>query len=404
MVLTNPGKLLDGCGRVISLAGKTGNRLLSQKMNDRNTASNDLERRILQGLASEWNLACSFLPRASGSVLRRPFFSLRGTKKRLGTWLSERREICLSRDFVLNHPWDSVREVLLHEMAHQYTDEVFNIQDQTPHGPAFREACRLFRANPEATVETVPLDVLVANGRHTLADTLLLRIRKLMALSKSSNPHEAEAAMTKAHQMIRRYNLDLLAHDEKRGFLSVFAGRPALRHRREDYHLGALLRDFYFVSGIWVPAYVIEKGKTGTVLELSGTVENLRIATYVHGFVQRFIESSWGEYRGRKRGVGRRRSDFAVGILEGLRSKLSAAAGRKAVHASARTLPLIRAGDPLLEAYMRRRYPRTIKVGGRSVAQDGGVVRDGVAVGKNLVIHNAITGESSTSGRLLTEG
>jgi hypothetical protein len=365
--------------------------------------STDLERRILHGLACEWDLACSFLPRASGSALRRPFFSLRGTKKRLGTWLSERREICLSRDFVLNHPWDSVREVLLHEMAHQYTDEVLHTQDQTPHGPAFREACRLFRANPEATVETVPLDVLVTNGRHTLADSLLLRIRKLMALSKSSNPHEAEAAMIKAHQLIRRYNLDLLTDDEKRGFLSVFAGKPTLRHRREDYHLGALLRDFYFVTGIWVPAYVIDKERTGTVLELSGTVENIRIATYVHGFVERFIESSWEEYRGSKRGVGRRRSDYAVGILEGFRSKLIAATERKGVSTSPGRLPLMKTHDPLLNQYMRQRYPRTITVGGRAVEQDGGVVRDGMTVGKNLVIHDAITGQGSTGG-LLTEG
>jgi hypothetical protein len=365
--------------------------------------SDDLERRILHGLACEWDLACSFLPRASGSVLRRPFFSLRGTKKRLGTWLSERREICLSRDFVLNHPWDSVREVLLHEMAHQYTDEVLRIRDQTPHGIAFREACRLFRANPEATVETVPLDVLVANGRHTPADSLLLRIRKLMALSKSSNPHEAEAAMIKAHQLIRRYNLDLLTDDEKRGFLSVFAGKPTLRHRREDYHLGALLRDFYFVTGIWVPAYVIDKERTGTVLELSGTVENIRIATYVHGFVERFIESSWEEYRGRKRGVGRRRSDYAVGILEGFRSKLIAATERKGISTFPGRLPLMKTHDPLLNQYMRQRYPRTITVGGRAVEQDGGVVRDGMTVGKNLVIHNAITGQGSTGG-LLTEG
>jgi len=37
------------------------------------------------------------------------------------------------------------------------------------------------------------------------------------------------------------------------------------------------------------------------------------------------------------------------------------------------------------------------------VAQDGGVVRDGMAIGKNLVIHHAITGQGSTGG-LLTEG
>jgi hypothetical protein len=365
--------------------------------------SNDLERRILHGLACEWDLACSFLPNHFGSRIKRPFFSLRSMKRRLGEWSSERREICLSRDFVLNHPWDSVREVLLHEVAHQYTEEVLKIRDETPHGPAFRESCRLFRANPQPTVETVPLDLLVANGRHSPADGLLLRIRKLMALSKSSNSHEAETAMAKAHQLIRRYNLDLLERDEDRGFLSVFAGKPALRHRREDYHLGALLREFYFVSGIWVPAYVIEKGKTGTVLELSGTVENLRIATYVHSFVQRFVESRWEEYKGHNQGMGRRRSDYAVGILEGFRSKLSAASESKGVTPSPKGFSLIRTDDPLLNHYMRQRYPRTRTVSGRAATQDGRVLKDGMDVGKRLIIHKAITGQTSIGG-LLMEG
>jgi hypothetical protein len=224
-----------------------------------------------------------------------------------------------------------------------------------------------------------------------------------MALSKSSNSHEAEAAMAKSHQLIRRYNLDLLARDEDRGFLSVFAGKPTLRHRREDYHLGALLREFYFVSGIWVPAYVIEKGKTGTVLELSGTVENLRIATYVHSFVQHFIESRWEEYKGHNQGMGRRRSDYAVGILEGFRSKLSAASESKGVTPSPKGFSLIRTDDPLLNHYMRQRYPRTRTVSGRAATQDGRVLKDGMDVGKRLIIHKAITGQTSIGG-LLMEG
>ncbi len=58
----------------------------------------------------------------------------------------------------------------------------------------------------------------------------------------------------------------------------------------------------------------------------------------------------------------------------------------------------------MLNQYMRQRYPRTITVGGSAVAQDGGVVRDGMAVGKSLVIHDAITGKGSNGGGLLTEG
>ena len=113
----------------------------------------------------------------------------------------------------------------------------------------------------------------------------MLRIKKLMALAQSQNQHEAEAAMAKAHQLIGKYNVDLLTHEENRDFVSVFVGKPALRHFREEYALARLLTDFYFVFGIWMPAYVVDKGKMGSVLEISGTVQNTKIAHYVYDFV-----------------------------------------------------------------------------------------------------------------------
>ncbi len=115
----------------------------------------------------------------------------------------------------------------------------------------------------------------------------MTRIKKLLALAESSNAHEAEAAMMKAHELIAKYNIDLINTNERREFMSIFLGKPALRHWREDYHLAGLIQDFYFVQGIWVPAYVVDKEKMGRVLELSGTARNLKIAEYVLEFVRR---------------------------------------------------------------------------------------------------------------------
>jgi len=91
----------------------------------------------------------------------------------------------------------------------------------------------------------------------------MVRVKKLMALAGSPDQHEAEAAMGKAHELIARYNLDLLAQEEERNFTSVFVGRPALRHPPEDYALAHLLQDFYFVRGIWVSAYVPARSRWG---------------------------------------------------------------------------------------------------------------------------------------------
>ena len=113
-----------------------------------------------------------------------------------------------------------------------------------------------------------------------------------MSLAKSTNRHEAEAAMTKAHDLMRKYNIDLLNKSSHRNFVSMFIGSPALRHHREEYHLANLLQKYYFVQGLWVSSYVLAKEKMGRVFEISGVPENVKIASYVYDFVKHTIDST----------------------------------------------------------------------------------------------------------------
>ena len=80
------------------------------------------ERRILLGLAHEWELACSQLAPAYRARMQKPSFRLADTTRLLGQWSPARREISLSRQLAENHPWDEIREVLRHETAHQLAD------------------------------------------------------------------------------------------------------------------------------------------------------------------------------------------------------------------------------------------------------------------------------------------
>ncbi|MBW2100434.1 MAG: DUF2786 domain-containing protein, partial [Deltaproteobacteria bacterium] len=216
-----------------------------------------LERRILHGLSCQWEEVLWILSPSLRESMQKPFFSLRDMKNRLGYWHRQRHEICLSRAFVLNHPWDAVVEVLVHETAHQFADTVLGAYGETPHGPTFQKACQLLRTNPEASGSYEPLHDRIANERLTSEDKIMVRVKKLMALAESQNQHEAEAAMAKAHELIEKYNINLISRNENRDFVSIFVGTPALRHFREEYHLSGLLQDFYFVSGIWVSAYVL---------------------------------------------------------------------------------------------------------------------------------------------------
>jgi hypothetical protein len=349
----------------------------------------ELERRILHGLACEWENAIWILKTSHRNRLPKPLFSLRDMKSRWGYWSGENNEICLSRNLVLNHSWHTVREILLHEMAHQFSEQVLRAHDEPPHGPKFQRACHLLRANPKASGNYRPLDERSANDSPSPEDKILARVKKLMALAQSRNQHEADAAMTKAHELIAKYNVDLLSRDNNRHFVSIFVGSPALRHFREEYRLSSLLQEYYFVYGIWVPTYVIEKGKMGRVLEISGTAQNVRMANYIHDFIKHFIDSQWGEYN-KGKGLNRyRKTDFSVGIIEGFRSKL-----RKQTRADRKISNrhgLIKIMDPLLQRHIDYRYPHTTGIRGSALRNDANVLKDGIEVGKALIIYKGIS-------------
>ncbi len=355
-----------------------------------------LERRILHGLSLEWELARNTLDDRHRLLLtRKPLFSLGEMERKMGEWSSGKNEIRLSRSFVLNHPWDSVREVLKHEMAHQLAHRMLAGRREDPHGPVFQSACDLLRADPRASGGYPSFREQVFNRKHSEEDRIMQRVQKLLALAESANPHEAEAAMVKAHELIARHNIDLFDRKSERRFLSIFLGEPALRHTRDAYALAGLLMEFYFVEGIWTSAYVLEKGKMGRVLEISGTPQNIEMAEYVHGFVRHYIDAQWRTYNKDKGLTQHRKTDFAVGIINGFQSKLEPAQDRLADE-SPQTRALIRRGDPQLNRYFRRRYPRIRSIHRGPVRQDPEVYNDGVEAGEKLVISKGIaqTGEA----------
>ena len=359
----------------------------------------EMEGRILHGLAREWEASFWVLSPHHRQRIRPPLFSLRDMKTRWGTWDARKREISLSRDLVLQHSWDSVREVLLHEMAHQFAAEVLGAEDESAHGPRFLQACFLLRANPRASAKYRPLDERVFREGSPNKDKRLLRVKKLLALAGSPNQHEAEAAMAKAHELMARFNLGIVEEKTPRDFESVFTGRPLLRHPAEDYYLAGLIQDFYFVRCMWVSAFVFEKDRMGRVLEISGTPQNVRLGSYVYDFVRNFIESQWSLYN-RGRTLNRfRKTDFAIGIVQGFRSKLES-------HEEVRTKTpggnaLVALRDPLLEQYMAFKYPRVTTVRRGSPRQDRKVLKAGQEAGRNMVIHKGIE-EKGCSKKALT--
>jgi uncharacterized protein DUF2786/SprT-like family protein len=357
-----------------------------------------LEHRILHGLSCEWDTALWVLPAPYEDQMQKPLFAIHDMKSRWGYWSGKNREIVVSRSLVLEHSWNAVRQVLKHEMAHQFAEEVLGARNETPHGPCFKKACYYLRADSAASGTFRLLDEKVLWDSKNNEDKMMARIKKLMSLAQSRNQHEAEAAMTKAHELVDKYNIDLVRLEKDRKFVSIFLGEPMLRRFREEHRLAYLLGEFYYIYGLWVSVYVMEKGKMGRVLEISGTKKNVQIASYVYDFVNRFIESQWREYN-RNRGLNRyRRTDFALGVLEGFEQRLN---NQSEQRASANGYGIIRVEDSLLKKYAAYRYPHITKNRGKPLRQNAKVRKDGEKVGNRLVISKGIHQKGKDQGLFL---
>jgi hypothetical protein len=87
-----------------------------------------------------------------------------------------------------------------------------------------------------------------------------------------------------------------------------------------------------------------------------------------------------------------------VGILKGFRSKLKSQNRERKRNKG--KLGLIKIEDPLLQEHVDYKYPYTASVRGKVLRGHRDVLRDGIGIGKKLVISKGIT-EKGTKRRLL---
>ncbi len=357
------------------------------------------ERTVLAGLALEWERARRELPQQIGEALQRPTFRLSDLRSHWGYWDGSTRQIVLSRHLAKNYPWDSVCEILLHEMAHQLAEQAFAGADQPPHGDAFKDACALIQANPAASGSYPLLEERIRSGAGGPRDKMALRIDKLMSLAQSSHRHEAEAAMLKAHELIAKYNIELIDKGGQPSYISAFAGKPALRHFLDAYRLANLLQDCYFVSGIWVPAFVMDKQKMGRVLEISGTPKNVSLARHVHAVLERTVRTEWDAFKTAQNAPAAARVDFAIGLIDGFKARIEKQSANLRCKPESKHLIMIE--DPHLTAYCRKRYPRVRKFSRGGRRRHARIESAGNRIGSRLVIAKAMTDKPGHSDRLL---
>ncbi len=375
---------------------------------------------LANALRTEWDFALERLPQEMRGRLRAPLFEIRDEMRPWGMWQGGlKRVISLKRDLIARHPWYAVRDVLRHEMAHQLKAELHPEIQEADHGPCFRRMCHLLGARPEASGDFPLIDQLVyadgdlsddaaeAEGARSGEARLMVRLRKLLSLSGSTNPHEAESALLKARELAAKYALDLeearkdgvpTPEDERHYTVSIGECHPRLS--LEEAALANLLQDFFGVMAVREYAPDLETGRPSHILTLSGTRRSLQLATYVHDCIQTAFRRAQYDLPplmlARTIASKRALKDFRLGLLEGFRAKLREQNQRPEMRA------LVLADKTRLKEYLAWQYPhlRTHSAGRSQI--DGELRAAGNRAGRRLDIRPAL--QKANSGRKRLNG
>ena len=344
----------------------------------------DLAAAAVRALTDDWrNLNYALFQ----DRMRPPALRLSEAEGFLGRWVRGERAIELSRALLLDQPWGVVTEVLKHEMAHQFVDEVIGARDETAHGPVFQRVCAERGIDGGAT--GVPA---AANAPDAAAAVVLDRIAKLLALAGSPDEHEAQTAMNTAQKLMLKHNLDAVRARASRGYIHKHLGAPSGRVEESSRYLATILSEHFFVQCIWVTVWRVREGRAGSVLEVLGTPENVSMAEYVHSFLDHTADARWTLHKRLHHIAGDRdRRAYRTGVMMGFLEKL------RAERRGQQETGLVWAGDPALDDYYQRRYPR-VRTISRSGATRTAAHAEGRAAGKSLVLHRGVDGGRGSRG------
>ena len=220
-------------------------------------------------------------------------------KSTLGYFNPNFFEIGLNKRMINNQ--DDLLDTLRHELAHYI---LYLREGDLTHSANFRQLCRDCNWGKS---------VYAAKKLENEPDAdskMSQKIKKLLALSKSSHPAEAQNALLKAHELMAKHPVNIEAD------LIVKRVLDAKRTPPKWHPISDILRTF----GVYP---VFNKGQTLAYLEIFGQNIHVQAAEYIAHFLNQEFERLW-EHQTDLQGLTARHSFFdgiALGYLEKLKSK-----------------------------------------------------------------------------------
>lgn len=214
---------------------------------------------------------------------------------------------------------EQLGRVVRHEIAH-YMTFITHGPGVMTHGEEFRDFCRQRGWGEEVYRSTICLEE--STEATSLEQSQILRkIQKLMALSASCNPYEAEQAMIKARQLLLKHHLDgehmaAGGPDEKMFLKRLLKQKKATAKMR---CIGKILETF-FVSTVF------SRASGHVYLEILGDAVNVEISEHVAHVLQIELDRLWGQAKQQNNSLkgAASKNCFFMGIAKGYCNKIEA--------------------------------------------------------------------------------
>lgn len=273
---------------------------------------------------------------------------------------------------------DNLIHVIRHELAH-YMNFISFGETIQPHGVEFKAFCEKMKWPNEVSRATICLEE--KEGLANVEESSICRkIRKLMALSSSSNAHEAEQAIIKSQQLLLKHNIDskyMNFDDEEKIFLKRIMKQKKVNAKMRSI---ANILETFFVSIIY------KQVKGAVYLEILGSVVNIEIAEYVASVLELELDTLWNQAKkdAHLKGLIAKNS-FFLGLAKGYCNKIQSL---KKGYAIDTTQALVVIEKKLLDAKMLV-YSRlsSIKSHANHCQKSSAL---GEKAGAQLMIHRAI--------------
>jgi len=209
-----------------------------------------------------------------------------------------------------------------------------------------------------------------------MQEKIIEKIQKLLALSESSNQHEAENALTKAQDLMVKYNIEL---SQVKNHDSEYINETSEIFKREplgSIYINDILDNFFFVK------IVNSKRDFGKYVNIVGEKQNVKNAIHARKYLFKMFKHLWDTYKKETGASTKSRESFYYGLWEGFSEKM-----KQQREKTEQEYGLVVVEDPNLNEKLKELFQKLRKSNKKTVnVGDPDALESGKEAGKGLEI------------------